>query len=148
MYKHLLIPIDGSECSQEALTEGIQLAKALKAEITFLSAVEDPNVNLYMTPAVAAYIPEIYASSKAAGEKILVAARALAEAEGIKVSTELAERKNPVEAILEAEKNVDFIVIGTHGRRGFNRAMFGSVAEGVIRQSETPCLVIRAEQEG
>lgn len=147
MYKHLLIPLDGSECSQKALTEGIQLAKELAAEITFLHAVEDPNTSLYMTPAAAAYVPEIYASSKAVGEKILAEARALAEAQGIKVSTELAERKNPIEAILEAEGNADFIVIGTHGRRGFNRAVFGSVAEGVIRQSETPSLVIRVDKE-
>ena len=147
MYKHLLIPIDGSECSQKAITEGIQLANELNADITFLHAVEDPNTSFYMTPAAAAYAPEIYSSSKAAGETILAEARALAEAQGIKVSTVLAERKNPIEAILEAEGNADFIVIGTHGRKGFNRAVFGSVAEGIIRQSKTPSLVIRLHKE-
>lgn len=146
MYKRILIPTDGSKCSELAIVEGLNLAKALSANVTFLYAVEDPIRTVYMAPQVASYHPEIYEAAKQAGHESLEAALKLATEAAVEARTVLAERKSPDEAILEEEKNADLVVIGTHGRRGFNRFMFGSVAEAVIRRTSTPCLIVRSEK--
>jgi nucleotide-binding universal stress UspA family protein len=52
--------------------------------------------------------------------------------------------RSPVQAILDAEREHDLVVMGTHGRRGFNRWMFGSVSEGALRRATKPFLVIRS----
>lgn len=143
MYETILIPVDGSACSQAALRHGLGLAKALGSSVTFLQAVEDPAVTLYRIPEAAPYQPELYAALKREAEANLEAALERAEAEGIEAQTLLAERQDPIRAIQDAALVHDLIVMGTHGRRGVSRLMFGSVAEGVLRQASKPCLLIR-----
>lgn len=146
MYRHILIPTDGSNCSELAINEGLNLAKLLGATVTFLYAVEDPIKIVYMSPEVASYRPELYKAAKQAGNESLSVALKLATEAHVEAKTILAERLNPVDAILNEENEADLIMIGTHGRRGFNRFVFGSVAEGVIRRSTTPCLIVRSER--
>ena len=146
MYKHILIPTDGSDCSELAVAEGLALATALKASVSFLYAVEDP-MNSLSAPEVMHYAPELYASAKQAAEAHLELKLEIAKEAGVAAEKILAERKNPADAILEAEKDHDLVIIATHGRRGFNRFMFGSVAEAVIRRTTVPCLVIRSPKD-
>jgi len=143
MYKRILIPTDGSACSELALKQGLRLAQTLGAEVTLLHALEDPAV-LY-APQVMTYHPDLYESLKQAGQAILAEAKALADKAGVTAKTVLADRIKPAEAILKAESEVDLVVLGTHGRRGFDRFMFGSVAEAALRRATRPYLVIRDE---
>jgi nucleotide-binding universal stress UspA family protein len=144
MYKRILMPTDGSTCSEAAIRQGLQLAKDLKAEVTFLYALEDPVTTIY-APEVVSYQPELYEQLKKAAQDALDRAKKIADELGVSATLLLVERKHPTEAIHEAEKDYDLIVMGTHGRRGFNRWMFGSVAEGVLRRAKTPCLMLRSE---
>jgi nucleotide-binding universal stress UspA family protein len=139
MYKHILVPTDGSKCSEEAVHRGLALAKQLGAEVTFLYAVEDPAYDL---PRAASYRQPFHDYLKQEAEISLRRAKTWADEAGVKATTKLVDHQQPVQAIHEAEKDVDLIVMGTHGRRGFNRFAFGSVAEGVLRRSAKPCLVI------
>ena len=142
MYRHILIPTDGSECSEVALQQGLELAERFGASVTFLYVVEDPLY--YARNAVATY-PDLYADLRQAGREILEAARVRARELGVESRTVLVDdpATHPVDAILEAEADHDLTVIATHGRRGFNRIMLGSVAEGLLRRSSKPQLVIR-----
>jgi nucleotide-binding universal stress UspA family protein len=128
MYHRILIPTDGSRCSEIAVRHGLELAKALGARVTFLYALEDPVATVYT----------IREAERALGQ-----AQQAADTLGVPAETALAERQDPVRAILDAEAAHDLIVMGTHGRRGVSRLVFGSVAEGVLRQAERPCLLIR-----
>ena len=143
MYKRILMPTDGSTCSEAAIQQGLELAKDLQAEVTFLFAIEDPVTTIY-APEVVSYQPELYEQLKKGGQEALERAKKLADELGVTAKLLLVERKHPSEAIHEIEKEFDLIVMGTHGRRGFNRWMFGSVAEGVLRRAEKPCLMIRS----
>ncbi|MCA9838819.1 MAG: universal stress protein [Trueperaceae bacterium] len=147
MYTTILMPTDGSKCSEMAIKEGLKLAKAVSAKVSFLYIVEDPIRSIYIAPEIATYQPDLYESVKRVGEEALQVAMQMAEAQGVKASSQLVEREAPVDAIIEAEKDADLLVIGTHGRRGFNRFMFGSVTEGVIRRSSKPCLIVRSSEE-
>ena len=140
--KQILMPTDGSACSERAIRQGLEYAKALDAEITFLYALDDPIG--YTAPDAASYYPQLYEDLKRAGEKALKRAQAIADEAGIPAKTVLVDRQDPVSAIRQAEKDADLVVIGTHGRRGVNRWMFGSVAEGALRRSTKPYLVVRS----
>ena len=142
MYKRILIPTDGSACSELAVQQGLTLAKALGADVTFLYALEDPTTVFY-TPEGATHTAGLYDSFKEGAEEVLAQAAAAAAVHGVKASTLLAERQHPAQAIHEAEENADLVVMGTHGRRGFNRLVFGSVAEEALRLSERPYLMVR-----
>ncbi|HNQ98975.1 MAG TPA: universal stress protein, partial [Trueperaceae bacterium] len=83
-----------------------------------------------------------------AGLKLLEREKANAAAVGVVAGTSLVEHHDPVEAIHDAEADHDLVVMGTHGRRGFNRWMFGSVAEGALRRSTKPYLVVRSQEAG
>jgi nucleotide-binding universal stress UspA family protein len=142
--KRILMPTDGSSCSEGAINKGLRLAKTLNAEVTFLYVLENP-VTTYATE-VGVY-PELYEELKKIGNHSLAKAQTLANNVGVKAATQLVEGSRPVDAIREAEKNHDMVIMGTHGRRGFDRLMIGSVAEGALRNSSKPYLLFRQTNE-
>ena len=144
MFERILMPTDGSACSEEALEQGLELAKNLGASVTFLYALEDPGSVVYYIPETAAYRGDIYEDLKKAAEAALTRAEDMAQAAGVPCETVLAERQAPVQAIHAAEAEADLVVMGTHGRRGFDRFMVGSVAEGALRRASKPYLMIRS----
>ncbi len=148
MYRKILMPHDGSPSSELAVKQGLELAKLTGAEVTFLHAVENPIAAGYVATPNMAYTAELYQDMRDSATKVLNDAVALARERGVTAKGVLAEDIDPVQAIHEAEKDHDLVVMGTHGRRGFNRWMFGSVAEGALRQSTVPYLVVRSELDG
>jgi nucleotide-binding universal stress UspA family protein len=142
MYQRILLPIDGSDCSKVALEHGLQLAKTLGSEVVLLHTVENP-LSLYAVPETLAYNQELFNTLKETGRKTLADAKTLADQKGVKTETKFLENIKPLEAILDNLKNCDLVVMGTHGRRGFDRWLLGSVAEGVLRHADKPCLMIR-----
>lgn len=144
MYQTILVPVDGSECSNLAFKHALELAQALGAKLSLLSAVEDPVQYVYGLPEVGAYLPELYVDLKKAAEKTLFDLEQEARSSKVEVKTILTEHRKPEEAILEHEKDHDLIVMGTHGRRGLSRMVLGSVAENVLRRSSKPYLFVRS----
>ncbi len=145
MFQRILIPTDGSPCSERAVRQGLELAKTLGAEVTFLHALENP-LTFYAAPEMVSYQPQLHDDLKKAAELALARAAEEAERLGVKATTRLIENRDPVNAIHEAEQEHDLVVMGTHGRRGVNRWMFGSVAENALRRAEKPFLMIRSPE--
>jgi nucleotide-binding universal stress UspA family protein len=141
MYKHILMPTDGSKCSEEAIKQALVFAKELGAEVTFLYAVEDP---AYEIAKAAPYRKPFHDYLTEEAQASLKKAKTWADEAGVTATTQLVDHQQPIQAIHDVEKDFDLIVMGTHGRRGFNRFAFGSVAEGVLRRSKKPCLVIHS----
>lgn len=147
MYQRILMPTDGSACAHQAMEQGLQLAKTLGASVTFLHALENPLSVAYAAPEAMAYSSELHEGLRESAEQVLAEAKALAEEAGVPAETILVEATDPSQAIREAEENFDLVVMGTHGRRGVDRWMFGSVAEGALRRSSKPFLLIRSQEE-
>ena len=141
--ERMLMPTDGSACSEAAIREGLGYAEALGAEVTFLYVLEYPTTAIYATSDMPVYAPQLYEDLKTVAQEALDRAKGLADEAQVSARTMLAERQPPIDAIHEAEETHDLVVMGTHGRRGFNRFMFGSVAEGALRRAEKPYLMIR-----
>jgi nucleotide-binding universal stress UspA family protein len=150
MYKCILVAIDGSATSDLALREAIGLAKDQNAILRLVHAV-DVTPPGYTTTEPALHFPlaEYQKALQEAGEKLLTTRATTARDAGVNVDTKLITvgmlGERIYEAIEEQSKQwpADLIVVGTEGRRGFQRLMIGSVAEGLIRISTKPVLLIR-----
>jgi nucleotide-binding universal stress UspA family protein len=154
MYKRILVAIDGSATSDLALREAIGLAKNQNAMLRLVHVV-DVTPPAYMTTetasAVAIHFPlaEYQKTLQEAGEKLLTTRATTAREAQVNVDTKLVTVGLLGERIYEAidkeskEWPANLIVIGTEGRRGFQRLMIGSVAEGLVRISTKPVLLIR-----
>lgn len=148
MYKHVLVPIDGSETARLGLREAIKLAKHLSADIRLIHVVNKlPWVSPEISPEM---IRSLLDQQRGDGESILHDAITAARDAGIAVDSRLIEALGTEagEAIIKEAVAwpADLIVCGTHGRRGVRRLVMGSDAEYVLRQSPVPVLMIRNAQ--
>ena len=147
MYKRILVPIDGSPTANRGLDEAIRLAKSHRARLCLLHVV-DESVLTQSFEAGAAMIDDLLESLRASGRKIVAEAAARGRKQGLKPQTILVENMlgSVAEVIVRQAKKfrAELIVIGTHGRRGVPRVVLGSAAEGVVRTSNVPVLLVRA----
>ncbi len=143
MYRHILIPLDGSPLAEQALHQIPHLA-AEGAQVTLVQVVRAP------LPIVA---PEMAVPIPATGleeAKAEAAAYLQTEASALaahQVATDIAviEGNDVAQSVVAYAKahGVDVIVMSTHGRGGLSRLVFGSAAEEVVRHAPCPVLVIR-----
>ncbi|WP_457628747.1 universal stress protein [Oceanithermus sp.] len=146
MYKRVLLPTDGSACSEAALREGLELVKTCGAEATVLYILENPLITLPMLPEGIPYEAELYEDLKKAAEETLERARAIAKEMGLEVKTLMREGQ-PVPTIVEVAKDYDLVVMGTHGRGALEKLILGSVTEGVLHRTTTSTLVIHCKRD-
>ena len=150
MYQHILVPVDGSNTSDLAVQEAIKLAANQQAQLRFVHVVENASIFWYDE----GYIDTVslqQAALREAGKNILGKTEALARQAGLTSQTTLidADSERIARVIVEETKRwpADVIVMGTHGRRGFDHLLFGSVAESVLRIAPIPILLIRGAKE-
>ena len=147
MYKHILVAVDGSDTSNLALQEAVKLAKEQQAALRLVHVVDETPA--YMTMDTAYSIADYQKAIREAGQKMLATSVTAVRQAGVEVDTKfvILDRlpQRICDAINEEAKRwpADLIIIGTHGRHGFNHMLLGSVAEGVIRLAAKPVLVIR-----
>lgn len=146
MYQQVLVPIDGSTTSERALDEAIIFARQQNACVEIVHVLEDI---WYFDSENYLNYAELMHAMKCSGEKILEQAQSKLRQAGVVVKTKLLEAHGERIAnviMAEAKNNkVDLIVIGTHGRSGFSHMLLGSVAEGIVRTSHIPVLLIRGD---
>jgi len=147
MYQHILVPVDGSQTSDLALREAIKLRGSGNAELRIVQIVEE------VTPLLDVELLNVDALREAvreAGRLILAKAEIIARAAGVPATTRLVEARPGarIANVIADEARAwpaDLIVIGTHGRRGLDHLLLGSVAEGVIRIAPAPVLLVRGK---
>lgn len=149
MYQRILVPIDGSDTAERALREAIKLADG-KAQLRLLHVVEE----VYPLDAEGyAFIDygALRDVARSSGERLLAKAGGTARQAGAAVETSLLEAEGDrVANVIDTEARnwpADLIVIGSHGRSGFSRLLFGSVAEGVVRGASVPVLLVRGAEQ-
>jgi nucleotide-binding universal stress UspA family protein len=152
MYQRILVAIDESATSELALKEAALLAKEHNATLRLTHVIDDTfaYTDVLMPHEVAPQeVVERQAGLRSFGEDVLsrgaAAARALgAHAEATLLTvTAAGDRIYDVIEQEAARWPADLVVIGTHGRRGFRRLLIGSVAEGLIRVTTKPVLLVR-----
>ena len=145
MYNRILVATDGSDTASRACSEAINLASEQKARLRVLYVVSYSYVSAILG---SAYSGELLRRIRADGKATLDATEAAARAAGLEVEPRLFEHQSTQigEAIVEDAQHwhADLIVMGTHGRRGFARAVIGSDAEYVARHTPVPLLLVRS----
>jgi nucleotide-binding universal stress UspA family protein len=146
MYKHILIPTDGSELSKKAVDHGIGLAKALNAKVTAVT-VSEPFHIFAVEPGMLTDTPDEYEKRIAAlAGKYLKAAKDAATAAGVPCDVVHVEHEHPYETIIDTARKIgcDAIVMASHGRRGVSAIVLGSETVKVLTHSTIPVVVVRA----
>ena len=147
-FDSILVPIDGSEPSRAALRVADELAEQLGASLHLVHVL--PDVPLPMSDGMGfgtlTYNPgALIEAIQNEGEAIVKSARELSAREGVQTTIVPATGTRTAQAILTfaAAQRSSLIVMGTHGRRGLDRLLLGSVAEGVMHHADVPVLLVR-----
>jgi nucleotide-binding universal stress UspA family protein len=145
MFKHLLIPTDGSELSEAAIQAGVEFARNINAKVTGFHAM--PKFHLI------AYGPEIISDTReqfakdctAHADRFLAVIVRAAKAADVPCEIVLQSTDHPYEAIIATakEKGCDLIMMASHGRRGIEAFLLGSETQKVLSHSKIPVLVFR-----
>jgi nucleotide-binding universal stress UspA family protein len=148
MYKHILIPTDGSETAEKAVEAGIEFARESKARVTWFTAVPE-----YQLPSQAAIMahqevvtPDEHARrSRQIADSLFARLSERAKKAGVECDTDFTHSDHPYEAIIEAAKRngCDLIFMASHGRTGLSALVHGSETTGVLTHSSIPTLVYR-----
>jgi nucleotide-binding universal stress UspA family protein len=151
MFKHLLVPTDGSALSDETITSAVQFALETGAQITFLYVRPDYPVSYFGEGAlVDPTTPESFAEmTEKVAQEILDRSSAMAQAKNVACKTLSAINDLPYEAIIDtAEANgCDLIFMASHGRRGLVGLLLGSETQKVLTHSAIPVLVYRTPEK-
>lgn len=139
----ILVALDGSDTSGNALRQTIRFARAKQCGVTAVTVLPSYDGDLEL-----GMMSNIKKAMREPGEKILDAANKIALEEGVEIETTL-EIGNIHEAIIDVaiEKDCDMIVIGRSGMHSFGRAFMGSVAARVIGYSPIDVLVMPNDTE-
>ncbi len=155
MYEKILLTLDGSDVSAQAIPQASALAKATGASVVIVQVIDseaqviaqasrgaiEPGSMTAMTVDIAR---EAVAAQRQEADANLAAAKAKLAADGVADVTTVIREGSPGDEIVEAadETGADAVIIATHGRSGIKRAILGSVADHVVRHTKNASVVL------
>ena len=145
MFKHLLLPTDGSELSEAAIRKGVRFAKESNAKVTGVSVMPEFHVLTFNTAMIEDTKKVFLAESRAQAKANLALLKKLAEEEGVTCDTEVAVSDHPYEEIIRTAeaRGCDLIMMASHGRQGARAVLLGSETQKVLTHTRIPVLVYR-----
>jgi nucleotide-binding universal stress UspA family protein len=148
MHTRIVVPLDGSPVSEQALDEAVAQAKAFDLPIHLLRVV-DTHVLEQVGGSAAAFnytmLGEMFELESRDAQTYLDEMTGRLAAEGLTVTQDV--RVGPVaRSIVDELRDGDMVVMGSHGRSGFKRWVLGSIAEEVLRHANVPVLMVRAAE--
>jgi nucleotide-binding universal stress UspA family protein len=147
MFKHILIPTDGSRTAAKAITAGIQLAREMGARVTGFYAQEPLPLHVHGEGYIAdkELVSEFEKRAAEYAAKCVAEVSDAAKAAGVPFEGVVLKSQSPHKAIIDAAKQqkCDAIFIASHGHKGLTGLVLGSVTQKVLVNSEIPVLVFR-----
>lgn len=148
MFKHLLLPTDGSKLSDRAVQRGLEFAKSIAARVTSVHVIPEFRMmadESFVLPTSADLKRRYEKEAKARAEKLLAKIGERAAAAGVKHDCVVVMGDVPYEEIIETAKKrkCDLILMASHGRRGLSGLLLGSETAKVLTHSKIPVLVVR-----
>jgi len=145
MYRHILVPIDGSELSNRAIEYAVALAKAVNAKVTVLTVTIPYSAFAVEPELVIIGFDEYLKNTTKLAAHYLDTAKDIAAAAKVPCDAVHEEHTQPYRAIIDAaeQRGCDLIVMASHGRRGLSAIVLGSETVKVLTHSTIPVLVVR-----
>lgn len=139
--RHIVLPIDFSDCSMDAYEYAVQVAKWFETSLTLLCAIEPPSYSLDFT---LTHPLQDKANREKINKRLQELTTVLVE-QGLSAQYELVAKPS-VEAILEASsaQKADLLIMGTHARKGLSRLILGSTTAQVLQHSPCPILTVKS----
>jgi nucleotide-binding universal stress UspA family protein len=149
MYKRIAVAVDGSDTSTVALNEAVKLAKVMNSTLLLLYVCEEMPIVWNIEGMTSFPIEDMTKAFIKSGKQLLQKDKARVEESGVSVEIKLVEDyQGRIGAVISEEAGqwlADLLVVGTHGRKGLDHLLMGSVAEGVMRTAAMPVLLVRGE---
>jgi nucleotide-binding universal stress UspA family protein len=150
MYKRIMVAVDESFMTNKVLTTAIELAKSSGAKLAICHAIDETIfANRQMEMMLPNSVGKAEYKLRLGAQGFLGKAAETASAAGVEVETKLIESEekhvSDMLAMAAAEWKADLLVVGSHGSRGMERFFVGSVAERLVRKTETSLLLVRSE---
>lgn len=144
MFKHILVPVDGSAAALAAVEKAIGLVKAFGSSITIIYVI-DPYPFTGVGADFAYGQDQYLTAATAEANTAIEAASARVAAAGVQAESKVIESHAIWRGILEAAETAgaDLVVMGSHGRRGLEKLVLGSVTQSVLSHSKITTLVVR-----
>ena len=144
MFKKILVPTDGSPLAHQAAEYAADLAKVHGAQIVGVYVI-DPFPSIGIGDASAIGLQAYLNEAQAAATQSLDDIRQVCVARGVGFDGDTIERNVTYEGILETAKaeDCDLIVMGSHGRKGIEALVLGSVAQKVLTHAKVPVLIVK-----
>jgi nucleotide-binding universal stress UspA family protein len=147
MFKHILLPTDGSKLSSRAVKRGIEFAKQTRARVTVIHVVPefklmvDEGITMLSTTLKKRFEDE----GRARAQKMLDDIVRQARARGVRCATLCVASDLPYQQIIAAarKKKCDLILMASHGRHGLSSLLLGSETAKVLLHTKVPVLVVR-----
>jgi nucleotide-binding universal stress UspA family protein len=145
MFRHILLPTDGSALATKAVERGIAFAAKMEAKVTLLTIIERFQVMSLNPSELAQSLTDFNRHAAEHAAKVLGEVEAKAKAAGVEADTVVRTGESPWEAIDDVAGDVgaDLIVMAPHGRRGPSGLMLGSQTAQVVARSKVSVLVLR-----
>lgn len=145
MYKHILVPTDGTKLSEKAVKHAVELAKEMNARVTTLHVIPKFHTFTYQTDMLETTPAEYEKTSVEHANRYLRFAQRVANSAGVACDIAHACSDQPYKEIVKAaqKKGCDLILMASHGRRGIEGFLLGSETQKVLTHSRTPVLVYR-----
>jgi nucleotide-binding universal stress UspA family protein len=145
MFKHILVPVDGSSTSEVAVGKATELARAFGSTVTVIYVIDPYPFTGVGTDFAYGQAEYLSAATAEANAAVHAAKEAFASA-GVSVDTSVVEAHTAWRGIVEAGPSLaaDLIVMGSHGRSGLEKLVLGSVAQAVLSHTKLPVLVVRS----
>ncbi|MGF6597164.1 nucleotide-binding universal stress UspA family protein [Paraburkholderia sp. GAS448] len=145
MFKHLLVPTDGSALSDAAIQMAVTLARESGAKVTALHVIPEFHVLAYGTEMLADTEDRFIQVTRQHAENYLAVVTKAATQAGVECDTVARNHAHPYEAIISVaeQRDCDLIVMASHGRGGMRAMLLGSETQKVLTHSAIPVLVVR-----
>jgi len=148
MFKHILLPTDGSKLSDSAVKEGIAFAKEINARVTVIHVVPEFQMVAdegFVAPMSAQFKQRFEEESRARAQQVIDKVEKAAKSAGVASSGVIVSSDFPYQMIIDTaqKKKCDLIMMASHGRRGLSGLLLGSETAKVLTHSKIPVLVVR-----
>lgn len=145
MFKHILLPTDGSPLSEQAILQSVSLARTLGAKVTGLYVIPEYHTVTLQAEMLTDTSEDFAKFGLTQARKFLDVIEQEAKAAGVPFTAAHATSDHPYEAIIQAanDHGCDLITMASHGRKGIQGLLIGSETQKVLVHSTIPVLVYR-----
>lgn len=145
MFKHLLLPTDGSAASEDAIRKCMLFAREIGAKVTGVHVMPEFHIFTYQAEMLEDTRDEFRKDCEVQAHKYLAVIETAAREAGVPCNVTFSTSDHPYEAIIDAatEHGCDLITMASHGRRGIKGMLMGSETQKVLTHSKIPVLVYR-----